>query len=984
MLVSKLNVPVLEQLGSSDSQIPTVTNHFFYDSNQVTSVNSHANLGPGPFQPTKSLSVGSSNTLQPVIEVVNLGQAQTDGEESNPGASKTQPLIGRQIIADYDNSVSSDAQLPHVLNSSVPNLTQFSHLNQNHFIPNLSPTITNQFEHTTASSKPVLKHVLLGAESSPTFPTELIHQPLLLSPVDPILQQIQTDKQGLLSDVSFTSEDNNSVGTVNINDLGKDASNVMLAFVDQNGVTHQFTFPNSAVEMESQLFSVNNKPAAIAGDLNPSYQGSNHAEQQINVQEQFNDQSSEDLAAYLSGGVQVSRLNVGNLSVLKPGDHLGETSGTHEFDKQSVAQTSRQIRDENNKETSTVSTKETLDKFPVSLRLLSAVKENQTVQNSNLSSNVSKNLETVGLTLPTAKKPDHDMTEPALSIRVFPNVVDKSTNTCVEQINDQNSCELNTKETDSNRESINKVTSSCESDTNIQLIGREKSRNFAKQDKGSTEKIRALQKGFEKAFGRNSPGDYSSEGSIDNMSSKLECNQTVDKYQEGKKQDRNHRSKHSPKEGFQKLQSRNGKVFLHSNSQRTAFEKHVKETQDASTYSDVEKLQLPNNESHKEKTVAKCTSIMQAEEKGGSDSNSSQTKTLQVSEKVKNKLRKSLNIPILPKPTKPAQPDLKLPVELQPLDSSLFVIPQSSQNITSLKHMTKSKVQVQQPVRIVQVGTTNAAATPPVSSAAISAIDQPVSQSINQIHKPAFSNSLVDGQQIYFTDVASNISEITLLASNQNVRDGHDRNLSGNDAVSISQANVLSDNEMNSLQTSTSIREEQEAFRASETGITPDIRNINIDGCTSTSTSIMTIGNLPPFFLQNIHIVSPPVQNNAFASSLDSPIKDHSLTVVKKTDGQSVLALPFSHSLKAPQGPTASPKSRKQRFPNKTKKSASAARAHVPPVPVILSANEKRHPKMSETRDHSPVQLVELSSDVIQKGVQEELNLLQTHSDSHV
>lgn len=967
--VSKLNIPGLGQLGSGNNQIPIVTNQFFTNLNQVAPVISQPNTNSGHFQPIMGQSVCSSNRIQSNIEEINLIQKQATAEEPNPITSKTQAMFEplnssgstQELLDGNDKSNSNNSQqFRSGSGNAVSNSTHFSNLNQNQFISNLSPTITTHFDPISSNSQPILKQVLLGTEHPHMLP-EFMHQPVILSPVDPIYQQIQTEKQvGLVSNLNYTLEDINSEGNGNLNAFDKTAPNIMVAFVDQNGVTHQFAFPNTS--FESHLFSVNNNPTALVGGVNPN-QIPNSAEQQTLVQENTSNLTTNSLTGVPTGTQHMVQLHSG----LKPDHQLGETSGSVGLDKQSKLQIDRQTRVETNQETSVEnSNNEASISAPVSSRLLSTV-------NSSLSSKVPIHLEKVGIILSPSNYPkciNATVSDVSITQRVLPEVVDKSTNTVVEQINDQCISELNINETDANREDTSDMKGSDEIDTCS--VDNENDRSTEKRC-SSKEKATALSKTFDK----NSSGTNSSDADIGNVSTTSDHNDSVNDSNGQRKHERKrHRSRHPSKEqGFQKLHSKNGKVFLHSNAQSRAESKELSnDTEDMNTYSngsDAERTQISNGVFALEKT-----SVTQADVMGTSDSQNSKNKTHYVSERVKNKLRKNLNIPILPKTMKPKDSDVRIPVES--MQSSLFVVPQSSQNITSLLHMTKSKVQVQ-PVLKLDHEHSDATITLPVSSPNTSVFNQPISQPLNQTVKPTFSNSL-NNITISKRNLLSNVPHITRDAHDpiEKVSHGLNRNIS--DIASLKGDNIiLSGSETDLDQTGTSLRGEQEALRASETGLTPDIRNLNIDTVTNSSTNLMAIGNLPPVFLQNIHLTNPPIQNIACLPSLSSPIRDQFLTLVKRTDGQSILTLPFSHSLKAPQVSTALSKPLKQRFSSKNRKSSSTPRPVTPLIPFILSASRKNLSDSPASGDHSPTQLVELSSDLIQQGVQEELDMFKDH-----
>ena len=153
-------------------------------------------------------------------------------------------------------------------------------------------------------------------------------------------------------------------------------------------------------------------------------------------------------------------------------------------------------------------------------------------------------------------------------------------------------------------------------------------------------------------------------------------------------------------------------------------------------------------------------------------------------------------------------------------------------------------------------------------------------------------------------------------------------------------------------------------------------RNMTIDYRTDSSSDLVTVGNFPQVFLKSIHD-SHPSYIPAGIPNINQ--YDQSLSLAKRSNVQPVQTQPFSHSLiSVPQSIISSGKpktgvlSNWKETPNNVPRSVHRNTTVLLPSAAALK---------SDCELVSPSHLVELSSDIIQSGIQQELNLLKGHPD---
>ena len=365
------------------------------------------------------------------------------------------------------------------------------------------------------------------------------------------------------------------------------------------------------------------------------------------------------------------------------------------------------------KETITPKRSETESNQSVLTMILSTVSDNETIQNQSVASQVPFQLEKVDVLFHPDHNPDAS-NETLATIMVsghnIPSVVDKSTNTA----------EL------ASNEGIGNQNIDLHSDkTNIQVP-------IGTADYGQ---LRASKKSHEKEKSISVLRNAYSFSNVNSETQLLKSSHVTLSNSESRnirKHGRkpNKSSNTSREQEFQKLHSKNGKVFLQSTTHRGGEGRKMGSDPSASDVDVGRILDMKNTEENisdkrsrsakvipGEKEETNVSSAITSRQRSDTKVSSNYIKTTAVSKSnvkktrnkihltntVKDKLRQSLNIPILPKPTSSHHSLGQVPVGLQPLESSLFVIPptpprsQTSENITSLLHMSKSKVKIQPP-----------------------------------------------------------------------------------------------------------------------------------------------------------------------------------------------------------------------------------------------------------------------------------------------
>ena len=153
-------------------------------------------------------------------------------------------------------------------------------------------------------------------------------------------------------------------------------------------------------------------------------------------------------------------------------------------------------------------------------------------------------------------------------------------------------------------------------------------------------------------------------------------------------------------------------------------------------------------------------------------------------------------------------------------------------------------------------------------------------------------------------------------------------------------------------------------------------RNVTIDYRTDSSSDLVTVGNFPQVFLKSIHDTHP---SYITAGMPNINQYDQSLSLAKRSNVQPVQTQPFSHSLiNVPQSIVSSGKPKTgilanwKETPNNVPRSVHRTTTVLLPSAAALK---------SDCELVSPSHLVELSSDMIQSGIQQELNLLKGHPD---
>ena len=1017
--VPNINIPVVGQLGFNYSQVQPVLNQFGVTLNQETA--SQVNFSPGQFYPVNGQSVCNSYLLQTCVEhnSSNLLQKQVGVRQMNYSSNQSQsvnrPLSISTVQSHMDNSnktvcdqsqqVTRESSCSGYLGSDAPQSKLVSSQSQL-AASQLNPALTTRSDTILTKNQPVTKTVLSKIDSIQNQ-SDFVGKSISI-PVELTLCQLPAEKQGIEVEGTFCHDG------VDSNALGKAAPQSTCIVIDQNGHTHYWATTFSPAQ--SQLFSVNNL-STTDGGIPSSFEILIPSEQQ-------NDNMKNSLKVDVNSVTELPLCSVEMVDMQT--EHQSETMETI-----AESQTDRQLLQQSNWGSQVESIEQIGDKNldsrkktsgdPIQVMLPSGLFETTPVL-SSVSSGIPPQIIKLDIVYSGQTNDTNTSSETVSGVPVSTDFVvatrDNPVVVSEKELNDLDvgMVNVNKNGADMKRESRTKencgrLASPSVTGTNyVHRNSEQKQKNVqvTSQNTETPQTVSHLSNKLTSNVARN----YLPTTNIVNQNVRAHHDRRNDKSKELKKSEkRQHRSRYPYREqGFQKLQSKSGKVFLQSKTptefndkinSSASKEVHVSEAAGVKTSSSIiaseetmtssfDKTSAQFSEKSlgesTEKTIQSCeemlaqpmeeTLIQSSKEPLAQSIPVAETevntenKTPHVNDKVKSKLRKMLNVPILPKIPNSAKLS---PPELQPLQSSLFVMPPSSQNVTNLLHMAKSKVQVQ-PQRINSL---------PVSPVVYKSVSDTVSLAIS----PAFSTN--------HDNAGTTENERNLLTSGSHIlRSSPDRNetLHGyTKAFSTNKCGALSGdtfggsaflsdgNELDLNET----RIKLSAHRASGKSLnTKDAfaSDVSTDCATDSSTDIITVGNFPPVFLQNIQETNLAFHNVAGPPCMNQLLKDQSPTLLKKSDGQSILALPFSHSLSIPQPTVSSYVPQIGILSSRNEIPCSASRSSCPNTSLPLSSAPNVN-KDSEGENRSPSHLAELSSDVIQRGIQEELNLLKGHPD---
>ena len=705
MPTAALNVPVFNQLEYNNAQMASFSNPDFASVNQGTAGTIPQNYSLDKYIPAVSHSAvphqqSSETHLQRECNIGDLIM-KTQGQIRPPnyGSNLTH---NASLLSDFSQS---QMYLPQTIASNVS------------LVSNKVQSIARQLPTKNETIQKI---------------SETVTESVILSPAELVPQQISAEKQVERPPEDFMLEDIPTVQIENMNsDVSQSAPRMILTVVDpEKGIAQQFELPNTAADTPVVLPINTNLPTLATLTVPRVDQILSPAEQQRQVQEIImNTDSLTDVPTFINNNtVTNTQLEMAGssapfeLNTVYNVERNLECDATASFKQTAITEQSCEI--ESNPAVITM--------------IISPVPDNEVMQSQSVTSQVPFHLEKIDVLF----HPDHNPAAPnetvtsiMASSHDIPSVADKSTNTAMAQSNNERVVDQNT-DFSSDQTNVT-VPVYAVNDENFRARKKSKCR-----EKGNYEVNSCI---------RNTCNSSSS--SLGTHSKKVR--ETILCKSESKDVRKHVRKPHksrdvSKEQGFQKLHSKNGKVFLQATTQRSgecrktgSDIKAVDVGVSRAPYETSTRNNLSDERSAAAKTVVaidrkevnalgQIASRLRADTKVSSGhvsaataashvitataagyvstataaghvstaSNVRKTKNeSHITDRVKDKLRQSLNIPILPKPTSSQQSLRRMPVELQPLQSSLFVIPptpprsQTSRNITSLLHMSKSKVQ---------------------------------------------------------------------------------------------------------------------------------------------------------------------------------------------------------------------------------------------------------------------------------------------------
>lgn len=706
--VTDQSIPVLNQFASYSSQ--KTPSQFFISSSEGPLEVNPLNLGSDQPQPVSGDSVSSVQLCQSPDKTIPQQQNNAELNDENPSlVSPQNSMLG-----------------------SVNNTTVLSILNQGQFISNVPVSLATHIDPVSKRNQPDVRHLVSETETIQKA-EEFSAKPLILHSVESISQHVSTVRQDHLN-LSYSDTPSSHLGSGNSDESNKAAPRMILTIIDpQKGFAQQFELPSTAGDIPLEL-PANSAPSLTNLTLPGSDQNVSQTEQHELV---------------VNTGNLIEFPNFANHMVHKLQPDTAGNNIAAETDKQpdieGVGHTNA-VSDSDIQHSNEV----TNDNLPVVV--VSNLREDSVLENPCEPSTLALQLENEKVTFQCVYDPvtSNKLWTPSVADNVvLLRVVDKSTNTAVDRINDGNINDSNKLQTSFVRESTDG------------LMGHELVNN--KAETSISHKVMTNSKNVSKVSSLSCTSkDNFSDSDNENIRKRPHINGSG----EGRKNDKKQKTRHiSREQGFQKLQSKNGKVFLQSlvhNGTESGISSSGHATKNPGIAS------LPSN-TYVLDTVKK---VKTDRPKGTETANLPQKKEnmaksldpkrsrneTHIAENVRTQLRKSLNVPILPKLQSCQQTVARLPVELQPLKSSLFVVPhalqrpQVSQNITSLTHMTKSRVQVQ-PVLNQNVHTVKPVCLPvTASSPNISESDRQLTQPVDLDTNLMYSDHSCNNERISVQD----------------------------------------------------------------------------------------------------------------------------------------------------------------------------------------------------------------------------------------
>ena len=481
---------------------------------------------------------------------------------------------------------------------------------------------------------------------------------------------------------------------------------MMLTMIDsEKGVAQQFELLPTAANKPFTLPMNSSLPTIATMTVPRGDQILSPAEQQRQVQEIMNTSSLIDIPFATNAILDNAPVQINKA-------HL-KTSSEFNIDQNSECNAAVPLKGA----TMTQENSEVESNQSILTMIITTVPENENIQNQSIATQVPFQLEKVDVLFHPDQIPDtpnETLATVMVSGQDTPNVVDKSTNTTEY---------ANRGEIDN--QSIDTISGQINVNIHVPPAEYVKERENMTSIEGENVKSISSIRNIGSSLNSELETQFSKHSHV--VSHSRESRNT--RKHGGKR----HKSSNVPQEQeFQKLHSKTGKVFLQSmahvevkgrGSDANAGDLELKTIQNmpkafsaekdiykerqmiAKTATDSDRVETCVSSENDRQTAHIQVTSVQANSTPVSKSNFKKTRTkIHLTDTVKDKLRQSLNIPILPKPTS-SQSVGRTPVGgLQPLESSLFVIPptpprsHTSQDITSLLHMSKSKVKIQTPV----------------------------------------------------------------------------------------------------------------------------------------------------------------------------------------------------------------------------------------------------------------------------------------------
>ena len=698
-----LNVPIVNQFASDGTQMSSFINPGF------------ASVGQGTF--------GQNFSLDKNIPV-----------ESHSGIPHQQNiefnLQSGHNIGDLIMKTQKQLQPPYCSSSMTSNASLVSDFNQSrNYLPQ---TITSDI-NPVLSEESVKRQLPPDSVVIETIP-EQVTRPMILNTLGPVPQQTTEEGQAERPVEELMPERIPTIPLANMNsDVNPNAPKMMLTLVDsEKGIAQQIELLTTAADNPLILPLNTNLPTLATMTVPHGDQILSPVEQQRQVQAIMMNAvpPGDQILSPVEQQRQVQEIMMktdrlidgsvpNNTTLVNAPVQSDEGSAQLEMNSQCNVYRNSECDPSLSCKEATI-TQETESNQSILTMILSTVPDNEITHNRSVALQAPFHLEKVDLLFHPDQNPtasNETLATIMVSGHDIPSVVDKSTNTA-EHANNEG---ISTQNIDFNKSDQTK-TSVPHSAANYGKL--RESKNFNKSNYDKETNISGLRNTYS-----------SSNTDIETQLSKssqdiLHRSESQNIRKHGRKP---HKSSNvSREQGFQKLHSKNGKVFLQSTTQRSSVGRKI--CSDARAGS-IDVGRVPGmsntevNTSDRRLVSAKTVIPDEKEETYISSENASRQGTdeevssghvkttpvskpkvkktrnkIHITDGVKDKIRQSLNIPILPKPTSSQQSMGRIPVGVQPLQSSLFVIPptpprsQTSENITSLLHMSKSKVKIQPPV----------------------------------------------------------------------------------------------------------------------------------------------------------------------------------------------------------------------------------------------------------------------------------------------